>query len=164
MAAKTPKTNAARLLETMGIPFELIESDLDDGFHSAKEIAAALSLPEEMVYKTLLLRGDKTGLLEAMAPASSEIDLKALALLSSNKSVAMAPVNELFSLTGYKRGGCSPLGGKRDYPVFISENVLLLDKVLFNAGKRGLFLLTTPEDLIRAAKAATGPVEAPGGP
>jgi Cys-tRNA(Pro)/Cys-tRNA(Cys) deacylase len=160
---KTQKTNAVRLLESLGAPFKLIETDLGDDFHSAKEISEYLSLPEEMVYKTLLLRGDKTGLLEAMVPASKDLDLKALALLSQNKKTVLTPLKDLFPLTGYLRGGCSPLGGKHDYPLFLSENALLLDNILFNAGKRGLFLLMTPEDLIKITGAVTGPLELAGG-
>ena len=112
-----------------------------------------------MVFKTLLLKGDRTGYLEAMVPATGDVDLKALAALSQNKRVAMAPLKELLPATGYQRGGCSPLGSKKEYPLYISENVLLLDKVLFNAGRRGLFILMSPGDLIAIAKAETGPIE-----
>ena len=158
------KTNAARLLDDLGLPYAMMAADIPDDDLSAETAAKLLGLPEEMVYKTLLLRGDKTGLLEAMVPASGDVDLKALAALSGNKRVSMAPLKELLPLTGYQRGGCSPLGGKHDYPVFVSENVLLLDEVLFNAGKRGLFLIMKPDDLIKAAKAAAGPIELAKGP
>ncbi|MDR2459763.1 MAG: aminoacyl-tRNA deacylase [Deltaproteobacteria bacterium] len=154
------KTNAIRFLETLSLPFELKET-LVEGSMTAEDMARALNLPPEMVYKTLLLRGDKTGLLEAMVPAGTEIDLKALAALSGNKKVAMTPLKELFPLTGYVRGGCSPLAGKHKYPVFILDELILLEKVLFNAGKRGLFILMDPQDLIKATGAVLGPIGVP---
>jgi Cys-tRNA(Pro)/Cys-tRNA(Cys) deacylase len=158
LSNKPAKTNASRYLESLQLPFELKDSGTEDEFLTSKEISKILSLPEEMVYKTILLRGDKTGLLEAMAPADSEIDLKALANLSLNKKVVMTPLKELFPLTGYHRGGCSPLGSKHKYPVFIHEDVILLDKVLFNAGRRGLFILMNPQNLLIATNAQTGSI------
>jgi Cys-tRNA(Pro)/Cys-tRNA(Cys) deacylase len=155
------KTNAVRLLESLEISFELKEAKVDENDLSAEYMAKVLGLPCEMVYKTLLLRGDKTGLLEAMVPAATEIDLKALATLSLNKKVAMTPLKELFPLTGYIRGGCSPLGGKHKYPVYIAEDITLLEKVLFNAGKRGLFILLSPDDLVKVTEATLGPIASP---
>ncbi|MDR3076516.1 MAG: Cys-tRNA(Pro) deacylase, partial [Synergistaceae bacterium] len=108
-----------------------------------------------LVYKTLVLRGDKTGVIEACLPAGMELDLKALAALSGNKSVAMVHVKDLRDLTGYERGGCSPVGRKR-YPVYIYEGALNHEKIAVNAGARGLLFLLSPQDLVKVTDAAAG--------
>ena len=161
---KIPKTNAARLLDELGVPYEVLACRVPADDLSAETAARLLGLPEEMVFKTLVLKGDRTGLLEACLPAGTELDLKALAAASGNRSVAMVPVRDLFGLTGYKRGGCSPLAGKRPAPVYLSDLALALDRVAVNAGAQGVMLLLAPADLIRAAEAVTASIVRPPGP
>jgi Cys-tRNA(Pro)/Cys-tRNA(Cys) deacylase len=146
------KTNAARILDDLSIAYELLSISVDENDLSAETAATLLGYPENLVYKTLLLRGNN-GLLEALIPAGRELNLKILADVSQNKKVSMVPLKELQPLTGYVRGGCSPLGGHKDYPVFIFEEILNHDKIIVNAGKRGLMFLLNPTDLIKATKA-----------
>ena len=149
------KTNAARRLDELGVPYELISFDFDENDLSAERAASDTGLPFELVYKTLVLRGDKTGVMEACLPAGFELDLKALAALSGNKSAAMVNVKELRSLTGYERGGCSPIGHRR-YPVYIYEDALNHERIAVNAGARGLLFLMSPHDLVRVTGASAG--------
>jgi Cys-tRNA(Pro)/Cys-tRNA(Cys) deacylase len=151
--AKAAKTNAVRLLEGLGLPFGILEAPVDESDLSAEKAARDLGLPEETVYKTLVARGDRTGFLKAMLPAGRRLDLKALSEASGNRSVSMLPVKDLLAVTGYVRGGCSPLGGKLRCPVFVLDEALLQDSVVFNAGRRGLFLMMKPGDLIQATGA-----------
>ena len=150
---KLKKTNAARRLDELGIAYELKQFEVDENDLSAESAAASLGLPQELVYKTLVVKGDKTGVLEACLPAGRELDLKALAAASGNKSVALAPVKELTALTGYVRGGCSPLGGKKDYPVFILDEVINHEQIIINAGSRGLMFFLKPADWAMATRA-----------
>jgi len=151
------KTNAARRLDELGVSYELIHFDADESDLSAERAASDIGMPYEVVYKTLVLRGDKTGVLEACIPAGLELDLKALAALSANKSVAMVHVKELRDLTGYERGGCSPIGRKH-YPVFIYIDASNHEKIAVNAGARGLLFLLSPIDLIKVLKATEGKI------
>lgn len=148
------KTNAARALDDLGIAYELVSYEIDPDDLSAERAAEAIGMEPDRVYKTLVARGDRTGIIEACLPAGSELDLKALAAVSGNKSVEMVHVKELPGLTGYVRGGCSPLGGKKRYPVFIHEEIILYDKIAINAGERGLLFIMAPEDLQRATNAS----------
>ncbi|MDR3279273.1 MAG: Cys-tRNA(Pro) deacylase [Synergistaceae bacterium] len=150
------KTNAARRLDELGISYELLRFDVDEDDLSAERAADDVGMPREIVYKTLVARGDKTGVLEACIPAGMDLDLKALAALSGNKNTAMVPLKELTPLTGYVRGGCSPIGGKKPYPVFIYEDALRHEKIAINAGARGLLFLMSPNDLVRVTGAASG--------
>lgn len=150
---KIKKTNAARKLDELGLSYEIKQFEVDENDLSAESAAAALDLPPEMVYKTLVARGDKSGILEVCLPAGRELDLKALAMASGNKNVALVAVKELPALTGYQRGGCSPLGGKKDYPVYIHEEIMTQDRIIINAGGRGLMFLMAPGDLVKAADA-----------
>lgn len=152
------KTNAARQLDRLGLIYEMKQIEVDEDDLSAETAADKLGLPREQVYKTLVARGDKTGVLEACLPAGRELDFKALAAASGNKNVALAPLKELTALTGYVRGGCSPLGGKKDYPVFILDEIMAHDRIVINAGGRGLMLLLTPADLIEATGAVLAPI------
>jgi Cys-tRNA(Pro)/Cys-tRNA(Cys) deacylase len=151
------KTNAARRLDELGVAYELISFDADEDDLSAERAASDIGMPMEVVYKTLVLRGDKTGIIEACLPAGLELDLKVLAALSGNKSVTMVHVRELKGLTGYERGGCSPIGRKH-YPVFIYENAASHEKIAINAGARGLLFLISPLDLIRVTDAKEGKI------
>lgn len=147
------KTNAAKLLERLGLDYELRKIELSEDDLSAETAAQKLALPLERVYKTLVLRGDKTGILEACLPAGHQLDLKALARASGNRRVELVAVNELMGLTGYCRGGCSPLEAKKKYPVYILAEALKQSFIVVNAGARGLMLLVKPADLFKAAEA-----------
>ena len=147
------KTNAARFLEEMGIPYELHEADVDESDLSAATMARLLGADPDTVFKTLVARGDKTGVLMTCIPAEGELDLKKIASASGNKSVALVPLKEVLPLTGYIRGGCSPLGAKKKYPVYIDESAILYDRIYVSAGHRGVQLFLAPDDLLRAAEA-----------
>jgi Cys-tRNA(Pro)/Cys-tRNA(Cys) deacylase len=147
------KTNAARLLDRAGIHYELREYAVDESDLSAPHVAAALGMPPEQVFKTLVARGDRTGVLLAAIPASSELDLKALAAASGNKKVELVAVKEVLGLTGYIRGGVSPIGTRKPYPLYLDETADLWDLISVSAGLRGCQLLVTPGDLARATEA-----------
>jgi len=152
----TKKTNAARRLDELGVGYELLRYEPDEDDLSAERAASDVGLPSEIVYKTLVARGDKTGIMEACIPAGMELDLKALSSLSGNKNTAMVAVKELMPLTGYMRGGCSPIGGKKAYPVFIFDDALNHEKIAINAGARGLLFLMSPGDLVSVTGASPG--------
>ena len=128
--------------------------DLDD--LSAIHVAASTGMDVKMVFKTLVCRGDKTGVLMACIPGDGELDFKALAKASGNKSVEMVALKEVLGLTGYIRGGCSPLGAKKNYPVFLDESSGNWDTIAISAGIRGQQLLLSPNDLIKAVNATVG--------
>ncbi len=158
---KIKKNNAARRLDDLGIDYQIKQFEVDENDLSAETAAKILGLPLDRVYKTLVARGDKTGVLEACLPAGRELDLKNLAAISGNKSVSLVKVSELPGLTGYQLGGCSPLGGKKDYPVYILEDILRHDKIIINAGGRGLMFYIAPEDLVRATGATLAAIARP---
>jgi len=132
------KTNAARILDQSRIPYEIIEYTVDESDLSALNVAQKVGLPIEQVYKTLVVRGDKTGVLIACIQGDHELNLKALASLSGNKKIEVVSLREVQPLTGYIRGGVSPLGMRKNYPVFIDSGIKLQDKVALSAGLRGL--------------------------
>lgn len=150
------KTNAARILDRQGIGYELIEYVVDESDLSAKTVAAKLGQDVDQVFKTLVLRGDKTGIFVCIVPGAEELDLKKAVAISHNKSAAMVAVKEILGLTGYIRGGCSPIGMKKGYPTYIDESCLLYDVIYVSAGIRGTQLRIAPEDLIKAASCVTG--------
>lgn len=143
------KTNAARLLDAKGIAYELAEYEVDENDLSAMTLAKKIEQDIEQIFKTLVLRGDKTGVFVTVVPGNAEVDLKKAAKISGNKSAAMVQQKELLGLTGYIRGGCSPLGMKKPYPVYIHETCQLFDSIFVSAGQRGLQLKINPEDLIQ---------------
>ena len=155
---KVKKTNAARILDNMKIHYEIKEYEVDLEDLSAVHVAASTGMDVRMVFKTLVCRGDKTGILMACIPGDGELDFKALAKLSGNKSVEMVALKEVLGLTGYVRGGCSPLGAKKNYPVFLDESCNQHPIIAISAGIRGQQLLLTPDDLQRAVKATVGQV------
>jgi Cys-tRNA(Pro)/Cys-tRNA(Cys) deacylase len=155
------KTNAARLLDTLGVPYALREYTFDPEDLSAETVAAKVGLPAEQVFKTLVARGDRTGVLLAVVPGNAELDLKALARLSGDRKVDTVPLKELQPLTGYIRGGVTALGGKKDYPVFVDETLALFDVVSVSAGVRGTQLLLAPADYLRVTKGKVGPISRP---
>ena len=142
------KTNAVRLLESAGIPFELIAYEVDENNLAADHVAAQLGEPIEQVFKTLVLRGDRGGLFVCVMPGDQEVDLKVAAKISGNKSAAMIHMKELLPETGYIRGGCSPIGMKKPLPTFIHESALLYDHIFVSAGIRGLQIKIDPNALI----------------
>ena len=150
---KEAKTNAARILDTLGISYELKTYEVDENDLSAVHVAESVGMPIEMVYKTLVCRGDKNGVLMAVIPGGGELDLKALAAASGNKRVEMVHLKEVFGLTGYIRGGCSPLGAKKDYPVYLDASAEAQEVIAISAGKRGEQIILKPADLVQAAKA-----------
>lgn len=155
---KEQKTNAARILDTLGVEYELKTYEVDESDLSAVHVAASVGMPIEMVYKTLVCCGDKNGILMAVIPGGGELDLKALAAASGNKRVEMVHLKEVFKLTGYVRGGCSPLGAKKEYPVYLDESANSQTIIAVSAGKRGEQILLKPVDLVMAAKATVAKV------
>ena len=151
----TKKTNAARILDGLGIAYELKEYPVDLNDLSAVHVAASVGMPVEMVFKTLVARGDKNGVLMACIPGDAELDLKALAAGSVNKKVEMVHLKEVQGLTGYIRGGCSPLGAKKEYPVYLDESARQWVTIAVSAGKRGEQILLAPMDLVQAVRAVT---------
>jgi Cys-tRNA(Pro)/Cys-tRNA(Cys) deacylase len=152
-AASDLKTNAVRLLDQGGIQYELRQYEVDENDLSAESVAAEIGLPQEQVYKTLITEGDQTGYLFALVPAGTELDLRLLAKVSSNKRVEVVPLRDVQAITGYVRGGVSPLAAKKPYPVYVDETVQLWDAVSISAGIRGLQILIAPDDLIRITSA-----------
>jgi len=153
---KIEKTNAARILDKGKIDYEIIPYDVDEDDLSAVHVAAQLNEPIEKVFKTLVLKGDKTGFFVCVIPGAEEVDLKKAASISGNKNCDMIPMKELFPVTGYIRGACSPVGMKKHFPTYIHETCLKYEKIYVSAGKRGLQLLITPADLIAAVNATIG--------
>jgi len=143
------KTNAVRLLDTMGIPYDLAEYEVDENDLSAVTLAKKIGQDVEQIFKTLVLRGDKSGIFVCVIPGNNEVDLKKAAKISGNKSCAMVHQKELLGLTGYIRGGCSPIGMKKPYPIYIHETSQLFNQIFISAGQRGLQLKLNPEDLIQ---------------
>lgn len=150
---KINKTNAARLLDKMGLKYELIPYAVDEENLAADHVAAELGEKIEQVFKTLVLRGDKTGIFVCVIPGDKEVNLKAAAKVSGNKSAAMLHVKELLPTTGYIRGGCSPIGMKKHFPTFLHNSCLSYDYIYVSAGIRGLQIKIAPDDLIKAADA-----------
>lgn len=147
------KTNAARLLDSLGIKYELKEYEVDPDDLAAESVAAKVGLPPEQVFKTLVARGDRNGVCMAVIPADTELDLKALAAATGNKKIDLVPLKEVQPLTGYIRGGVTALGAKKDYPVVADETIELFDVISVSAGVRGTQLFISPSDYLRATSA-----------
>lgn len=147
------KTNAARLLDAHNIPYELIPYDAGEVELGAVHVAEQIGEPIERVFKTLVLRGDKNGCFVCVVPGDKEVDLKVAAKVSGNKSCALIPVKDLLGLTGYIRGGCSPIGMKKHFPTYIHDTCRQFPFIYVSAGMRGLQLRIAPDDLVRAAEA-----------
>lgn len=155
------KTNAARILDQASIPYELIPYEVDESDLSATTVAEKVGMPPDIIYKTLVTRGDKTGILIACIPAHYELDLKALAQVSGNKKVEVVSLKEVQPLTGYIRGGVSPLGTKKKYPVFFQEDILNHEKIAISAGTRGLQIYALAQDLIKVTQGKVGLIANP---
>ena len=153
--ASVKKTNAVRIMEEANVKFELLEYDIDMEALSGEDAAAKTGIAEERTFKTLCARGDKHGIMMVCLPAGRELDFKALASASGNKSTELVPLKEVTPLTGYVRGGCSPIGTKKKYPVFIDSSASRFDFITVNAGHRGLLFKLAPQDLIKITEATT---------
>ena len=144
------KTNAARLLDSLGIKYELREYKVDPDDLSAETVAAKIGLPPEQVFKTLAVQGDRNGISLAVIPANAELDFKALARQTGDRKIEMLPLKEVQAATGYIRGGVTALACKKEYPVYVDELAEICDLISVSAGMRGLQILLTPQDYLRA--------------
>ncbi len=152
------KTNAARILDAAGVRYVLREYAAGEEHMAAPEVARGIGMPPEQVFKTLVARGDRTSILLAVIPGNAELDLKALAAASGNKKVELVAVKEVLPLTGYVRGGVSPVGTRRTYPTYLDETSGLWDVIAVSAGVRGCQMVLAPEDLVRVTGAVTCPI------
>ena len=152
------KTNAVRLLEQLGIAYELWDYEVDPEDLAAETVAAKIGMPAEQVFKTLVARGDRNGPCFAVIPGSTELDLKALARLSGDRKVELIPLKEVQPLTGYIRGGVTVLGAKKAFPVFADETIQMWDRISVSAGVRGTQIILHPEDYLRATSAVIGDI------
>lgn len=159
---KINKTNAARLLDKAKIAYTLVPYEVDEKDLSAVHVASQLGENIAQVFKTLILHGDKNGYFVCVIPGGEEVDLKKAAKISGNKSCEMIPVKELLPLTGYIRGGCSPIGMKKHFPTYIHQTATQFEKIYISAGQRGLQIQLSPVDLIRATAAITADLTAAG--
>jgi Cys-tRNA(Pro)/Cys-tRNA(Cys) deacylase len=150
------KTNAARLLDAMNIRYELREYDPGDDHLAAEEVARRVGLPPEQVFKTLVARGDRTGVLLAVLPGDAALDLKALAKLAGDRKCDTVALKEVTPLTGYVRGGVTALACKKEYPTFVDETVDLFDVISVSAGVRGTQIVLAPADYLRATRGRRG--------
>lgn len=151
---KEKKTNAARILDSLGIKYQLHTYPVDEDHLEATHVAEELGQPVERVFKTIVLRGDRTGPIVCVVAANKEVDLKKAAKASGNKSVSPLPLKDLLATTGYIRGGCTAIGMKKRYPVYVSEEFVNFDTVYVSAGIRGMQLELTPADYIKATQAS----------
>lgn len=149
------KTNAMRQLDKAGIAYEPIEYEVDENDLSGMHIAKETGMDPQIMFKTLVARGDKNGLLVFCIPVNCELDLKKCAVAAKDKRVELVAVKELLGLTGYIRGGCSPIGMKKKFPTFFDETAILFDKITVSAGVRGCQLLIDRDELIRFVNAVT---------
>jgi len=156
-----PKTNAARLLDSLGIRYELRAYEVDPDDLKAATVAKKIGLPSEQVWKTLVCRGDRTGLLYAVVAGDAELDLKALARLSGDRKTDTIPLKEVQPLTGYVRGGVTAIGGKKELPTMVDEAIELYDIVSVSAGVRGTQILLAPADFVSVVRGVLGPIMRP---
>ena len=147
------KTNAARILDAAGVHYEVREYTVDEDDLSAPRVAEKIGMPPEQVFKTLVARGDRNGVLIACIPANAELDLKAIAAASGNKKVELVAVKEVLGLTGYIRGGVSPIGTRKEYPLYLDETAILWEVISVSAGMRGCQMILAPDDLVRVVHA-----------
>ena len=159
MAKKIEKTNAARLLDRAKIAYELVPYQVDENNLAATHVAESLGEPIERVYKTLVLSGDRNGYFVCVVQGDKEVNLKAAAKVSGNKSAEMIPMKELLPTTGYIRGGCTPIGMKKRFPTFIDATALQYDHIFISAGVRGLQLKINPNELIAYIEAQVADIE-----
>ncbi|MBO7708480.1 MAG: Cys-tRNA(Pro) deacylase [Thermoguttaceae bacterium] len=147
MGTSGVKTNATRLLTAAGLPFHTREYEVDESDLSGTHVARQLGLPPEQVFKTLVLKGEKVGYFVCCVPVNSEVDLKKAARAAGDKKAAMIPMRDLKEVTGYIRGGCSPIGMKKPFPTFLDETAVLFDEIYLSAGQRGAQIVIAPNVL-----------------
>ena len=155
------KTNAVRLLDQLGIHYELREYEVDPDDLAAETVASKIGLPPEQVFKTLVARGDRNGVCMAVVPGDQELDLKALAAAAGERKIQLVPVKELQALTGYIRGGVTALAAKHEFPVYVDELIELFDVISISAGMRGLQILLAPADYLRATRGTRAALSQP---
>jgi Cys-tRNA(Pro)/Cys-tRNA(Cys) deacylase len=155
------KTNAARILDQLGIPYEIREYDVDPNDLAAETVAGKVGLPAEQVFKTLAVRGDRQGICLAVIPGNYELDFKALASVTGDRKVEMVPLKEVQAVTGYIRGAVTALGVRKPYPVWVDETAELHDVISVSAGQRGMQLLLAPGEYIRAVEAKIAEISRP---
>jgi Cys-tRNA(Pro)/Cys-tRNA(Cys) deacylase len=152
------KTNAARILDHLGISYQLREYSVDPEDLTAEAVAIKIGLPPEQVFKTLVVRGDRSGVCLAVLPGDCELDLKALAVATGDKKIDLVPLREVLPLTGYVRGGVTALGCRKEYPVFADETIDMWDVISISAGQRGTQILMAPADYRRTTSATLAPI------
>ncbi|MGM9528763.1 MAG: Cys-tRNA(Pro) deacylase [Phascolarctobacterium sp.] len=152
------KTNAARKLDELKIEYRIMEYAVDEEHLDAIHVAQEVGMPAAQVFKTLCVRGDKNGVMFAVIPGDGELDLKALAKVSGNKRAELVALKEVLPLTGYIRGGCSPLGAKKNYPVYMDASSNNWPEIAISAGQRGMQIVAAPADLQRATNATVVPL------
>ena len=152
------RTNVMRLLDAAGIEYEAGEYEVDENDPSGSHAADMMGVDHDSMFKTLVLRGEKTGYLVCCIPVDEELDLKKVAKAAGDKKVEMIHMKELLPLTGYIRGGCSPIGMKKKFPTYIEETAVLFDKIAVSAGMRGVQILIDPEQLAAYTEAAFAPL------
>ena len=152
------KTNAARLLDKAKIKYELVPYEVDENDLAATHIATQLDEDIRQVFKTLVLKGDKTGHFVCVVPGDAEVDLKKASKVSGNKKVDLIPMKELLPTTGYIRGGCSPVGMKKAFPTYFHSTCMDFDYIYVSAGVRGLQLKIAPIDLVGYVRASVADI------
>ena len=152
------KTNAVRMLDSLGIDYQLLHYEVDPQDLLAESIAVKIGLPPEQVFKTLVARGDRHGICLAVIPGNTQLDLKALARLSGDRKIDTVPLKQVQPLTGYIRGGVTALACKKNYPVYVDEWLEAFDQVAVSAGVRGTMMLLAPGDYLNAVNATVGTI------
>lgn len=152
------KTNAVRILDKLEISYQLLHYEVDPDDLAAESVAYKLGFPPEQVFKTLVTRGERTGICLAVVPGNAQLDLKALALLTKNRKVETVPLKDVQPLTGYIRGGVTALACKKEYPVYVDETIELFDQIAVSAGVRGTMILIAPIDYLRSIKGTVGAI------
>jgi Cys-tRNA(Pro)/Cys-tRNA(Cys) deacylase len=152
------KTNAVRVLDGLGITYQLLSYDVDPDDLAAERAAEKVGLPAEQVFKTLVAKGDRNGICLAIIPANTQLDLKSLAKLSGDRKIDTVPLKDVQPLTGYIRGGVTALACKKDYPVYVDETIELFDQITVSAGMRGMLILLSPADYLQAVKGTVGAI------
>jgi Cys-tRNA(Pro)/Cys-tRNA(Cys) deacylase len=152
------KTNAVRLLDSLGIAYEVREYEVDPDDLAAESVARKVGLPPEQVFKTLVAHGDRHGVCFAVIPGDQQLDLKALAKLSGDRAIDVVPLKDVQPLTGYIRGGVTALAAKKAYPVFADETIELFDVISISAGVRGAQIFLAPSDYVRVISAKLGAI------
>jgi Cys-tRNA(Pro)/Cys-tRNA(Cys) deacylase len=152
------KTNAARILDRLKLPYQLLEYEVDPKDLAAESTAEKLGLPPEQVFKTLVAKGDRSGVCLAVIPGSAQLNLKALAVLAGDRKTDTVPLKQVQLLTGYVRGGVTALGTPKAYPVYVDGLMLTFETIAVSAGKRGLMLWLAPQDYLTATQATVGAI------